>query len=995
VQIDFRAPYIPDFTVVASAGFDQVAVAGTAVSFNDLQSRYGYFGPGVLASPTWDFGDPASGAANTSSGYHTVTHTYSTPGTYTVTLTFVDPFNSSGRPFGSATARVTVLPQGTTAATGTVVPSLFQLQEAITSAQSGAALSAALGGSGAPTPVILDVTPADLPDVVQALQSPTGDPTNQHQVPVILNLTGGSYTDLIANVPPSVNLTVVGNGSTVLVGHSPALYVGPGTTLNLSSVTFQTPTDSPTILVDGGTLVLRNSVIEESTGFADAAIEVRSGTVDLGTAADPGGNTFIVHGSGEFIRNTSGNAIPAIGNTFRIDGTVLTSGYDIEDGITHALDAGGRGLVTFSGGNSFVTPASGSIQRAIDAAPDGSVIHIAQGTYFASDTHSRPLLLTFEGASHLVPVASAGTSDTVVEGQGLTLDATQSLTAGLPVTSTWTVNGHTFDPQSSPRLVLDWQDLQAIGVGDGPGSFAVQVEVIDGQGAVTDSPVVPLRLLNAPPTAFLVNSGTVDPQTPSVVSFTQLAEPSDADRGAGLHYSIALDPAALATSYAAGGTADSRTFTFTAAGDYVVYGRVFDKDGGANDYYTVVHVVQGVSGGGPTGSEGDSGATPPALPPVSLIGLANNRTTIGTFDPETATWYLKNTSAPGAPDIASFRYGGKDWIPVVGDWDGDGVVTIGVVDPTTNTWYLKNSNSPGAPDIAPFRYGAPGWVPVAGDWSGNGRAGIGVFDAATGVWYLRNEASAGAPDAGQFAYGGARLEAGGGGLGRQRHLHRRRRRSCDNGLVLEEHERPGRPRRDAVPLRGHGLELGAGGGGLGRRRPQQHRRDRPRLRHLVPEERQPRGGSGLRPLRLRGARLGAPGRRLVRPRPAPAPGGGRGRDDPGRQPPDGRGTGRDPGRGAGPSAARRGQCPPAGPTVRDAVCDRASRRWCRGAEPTGAGGAGRRGGRARLVRGSDARPGRGVWRQPAGGAGRRAGGGARRSADGGDAGAGAGHGPDR
>ncbi|MCC6421037.1 MAG: hypothetical protein IT429_22600, partial [Gemmataceae bacterium] len=34
------------------------------------------------------------------------------------------------------------------------------------------------------------------------------------------------------------------------------------------------------------------------------------------------------------------------------------------------------------------------------------------------------------------------------------------------------------------------------------------------------------------------------------------------------------------------------------------------------------------------------------------------------------------------------------------------------------TWYLKNSNSPGAPDYGPFAYGAAGWRPVVGDWDG-------------------------------------------------------------------------------------------------------------------------------------------------------------------------------------------------------------------------------------------------------------------------------------
>jgi V8-like Glu-specific endopeptidase len=142
-----------------------------------------------------------------------------------------------------------------------------------------------------------------------------------------------------------------------------------------------------------------------------------------------------------------------------------------------------------------------------------------------------------------------------------------------------------------------------------------------------------------------------------------------------------------------------------------------------------------------------AGTSPPQGSPVIPVS------TIGEFDPSTATWYLKNSNAPGAPDIAPFRYGAPGWIPVVGDWDGNGTVTIGVVDPATETWYLRNSNGPGAPDIAPFRYGAPGWTPLVGDWSGAGSTGIGVFDPSTATFALRNEPSPGAPDAGQFRYG--------------------------------------------------------------------------------------------------------------------------------------------------------------------------------------------------------------------------------------------------
>jgi hypothetical protein len=132
---------------------------------------------------------------------------------------------------------------------------------------------------------------------------------------------------------------------------------------------------------------------------------------------------------------------------------------------------------------------------------------------------------------------------------------------------------------------------------------------------------------------------------------------------------------------------------------------------------------------------------------------------LGGFDPATATWYLRGSPGPGSPDVTAFHYGGAGWLPVVGDWDGNGTTTIGVVDPRSATWYLRNENNnsaiyPGV-DVAPFPYGLPGWIPVVGDWNGTGHTGIGMFDPSTGTWYLRNEDSPGAPDAGVFQYGGA------------------------------------------------------------------------------------------------------------------------------------------------------------------------------------------------------------------------------------------------
>jgi hypothetical protein len=104
------------------------------------------------------------------------------------------------------------------------------------------------------------------------------------------------------------------------------------------------------------------------------------------------------------------------------------------------------------------------------------------------------------------------------------------------------------------------------------------------------------------------------------------------------------------------------------------------------------------------------------------------------------TWYLRQVEGPGDPDLV-VKYGRAGDIPVVGDWNGNGVHTIGVV--RGNRWLLRNSNSAGGAHYD-FTFGQPGDIPVVGDWNGNGRSGIGVVRG--NQWILRNSASSGPAD---------------------------------------------------------------------------------------------------------------------------------------------------------------------------------------------------------------------------------------------------------
>ncbi|MEE2663842.1 MAG: hypothetical protein VX681_06960, partial [Myxococcota bacterium] len=94
-------------------------------------------------------------------------------------------------------------------------------------------------------------------------------------------------------------------------------------------------------------------------------------------------------------------------------------------------------------------------------------------------------------------------------------------------------------------------------------------------------------------------------------------------------------------------------------------------------------------------------------------------TTVGLFNPVSGRFYLKNTHSGGPADVI-IRVGpaGSNWIPITGDWDGDGDVTVGLFNPVSGRFYLKNTHSGGPADVI-IRFGPAGsnWTPLAGDWT--------------------------------------------------------------------------------------------------------------------------------------------------------------------------------------------------------------------------------------------------------------------------------------
>ncbi len=119
--------------------------------------------------------------------------------------------------------------------------------------------------------------------------------------------------------------------------------------------------------------------------------------------------------------------------------------------------------------------------------------------------------------------------------------------------------------------------------------------------------------------------------------------------------------------------------------------------------------------------------------------------TIGVFRPSTSTFHLRNANTTGPADI-DVVFGDPSDLPIVGDWNGDGVDSIGIYRQSTGVFYLKDVNDFSAPVLYSFVLGNPGDTPMAGDWDGDGSDGVGVFRPTNGLIYLKNNLTTGFAD---------------------------------------------------------------------------------------------------------------------------------------------------------------------------------------------------------------------------------------------------------
>jgi hypothetical protein len=238
-------------------------------------------------------------------------------------------------------------------------------------------LDAALGAvagltvtSGSPVGIVLNLSPTTYANIDSTGAYQPIDGTAPANATLTLSCPArGSAT--LHDLVTSGTVTIEGN--ITVIGNSPALVVNSGLATIANGVTLVTATDAPTILVNGGTLVVRNSTIEQiSTTSLAPAIEVNGGTVDLGTTSSPGGNTISITDQGGLVQNNTTGAITAVGDTFQLNGVTLPPNLSFTALTSTADPSILNQTLTFTATVSAANSASGL--------PTGSVVFTDQTT---------------------------------------------------------------------------------------------------------------------------------------------------------------------------------------------------------------------------------------------------------------------------------------------------------------------------------------------------------------------------------------------------------------------------------------------------------------------------------------------------------------------------------------------------------------------------------------------------------------------------------------
>jgi len=110
----------------------------------------------------------------------------------------------------------------------------------------------------------------------------------------------------------------------------------------------------------------------------------------------------------------------------------------------------------------------------------------------------------------------------------------------------------------------------------------------------------------------------------------------------------------------------------------------------------------------------------------------DGKTDVVVYSPSTAWWMVYYT---GTGLATVFQWGGAECIPAPGDYDGDGKSDFALYNYVSGAWYIFASSTRtwlAYGDV----FGGYGYIPVPGDYNGGGKSDLVVYSEELGLWLL-------------------------------------------------------------------------------------------------------------------------------------------------------------------------------------------------------------------------------------------------------------------